>query len=140
LHFIWIQYAINAGLWTGLVRAGGLDEVLRDSVNGPLSLRSVKECLDVVAKRGVDLKKHPETKMFMNTGSKIGGMIVGFAMRILFKFNKSVQRASAHALGDPREIKTAYDNLMRTGTELDVDMSVMRSFQEDMETFARKGY
>jgi ketopantoate reductase len=138
LHYIWVQYAINAGLWTGLVRAGGLEEVLKDNVNGPLSLQAVKECLDVVSKRGIDLKKYPESRMFMNTGSKIGGMIAGFMMRILYKFNKNVQRSSAHALGDPVEIKEAYDELMRLGVELGVEMPVTKSFQSDMEKFAKK--
>jgi 2-dehydropantoate 2-reductase len=138
LHYIWVQYAINAGLWTGLVRVGSLEGVLRDSVNGPLSLLSVKECLNVVAKRGIDLKKYPESQMFMNTGSKIGGMIAGFAMRMMFKFNKSVQRSSAHGLGDPLEIKNAYDRLLKSGAELGVDMPVTKSFQPDMEKFATK--
>jgi 2-dehydropantoate 2-reductase len=140
LHYIWVQYAINAGLWTGLVSAGSLDALLRDSINGPLSLLSVKECLDVAAKRGIDLKKYPETQMYMNTGSKIGGMIAGFVMRMLFKFNKSVQRSSAHGLGDPTEIKCAFDDLLRMGTDLDVEMPITRSFQTDMENFAAKDH
>ena len=138
LQYIWVQYAINAGLWTGLVRAGGLDELLHDSVNGPLSLQAVKECLAVVAKRGIDLKKFPETSMYLNTGSKVGGVIAGFAMRMMFKFNKSVQRSSAHALGDPVEITTSYNNLINTGRELGVDMPITNSFQVDMDEFARK--
>lgn len=138
LHYIWVQYAINAGLWTGLVRAGSLEKLLRDEVNGPLSLKSVKECLDVISKRGIDLKKYPETQMYMNTGSKIGGLIAGYAMRMLFKFNKSVQRASAHGLGDPTEIKTSFDDLLRSGADLGVEMPVTHSFQADMEKFAAK--
>jgi hypothetical protein len=76
--------------------------------------------------------------MFMNTGSKIGGMIAGFAMRMMFKFNKSVQRSSAHGLGDPIEIKDAYDRLLNSGMELGVDMRVTKSFQSDMEKFSTK--
>jgi hypothetical protein len=30
LHTIWIQYAINAGLWPPMVRAGGLQQLLHD--------------------------------------------------------------------------------------------------------------
>ena len=138
LHYIWVQYAINAGLWTGLVRTGDLQKLLRDGENGPLSLLAVKECLDVVAKRGVDLKKYPESQMYMNTGSKAGALIAGFIIRMMFKFNQSVQRASAHGLGDPQEIKNAYDNLMQTGSELGVDMPAMNGFKTDMERFALK--
>jgi len=42
--------------------------------------------------------------------------------------------------GDPVEIKTAYNGLMRTGSELGVDMPITKSFQTDMEEFAKKGY
>ncbi|MFN8381428.1 MAG: 2-dehydropantoate 2-reductase N-terminal domain-containing protein [Anaerolineales bacterium] len=136
LHYIWVQYAINAGLWTGLVRVGDLQKLLGDKINGPLSLLSVKECLDVAAKRGIDLKKYPESKMYMNTGSKIGAMIAGMMVRMMFKFNQSVQRASAHGLGDPTEIKEAFDSLLKTGSELGVEMPVTKSFQLDMDKFA----
>jgi ketopantoate reductase len=93
LHYIWVQYAINAGLWTGLVRVGDLQKLLGDKVNGPLSLLAVKECLDVVAKRGIDLKKYSETQMYMNSGSKVGAMIAGMMVQLMFKLNKSVQRS-----------------------------------------------
>ena len=139
LHYIWVQYAINAGLWTGLVRVGDLQKLLGDKENGPLSLLSVKECLDVAAKRGIDLKKYPESQMYMNTGSKIGAMIAGMMVRMMFKFNPSVQRASAHGLGDPTEIKEAFDSLLKTGADLGVDMPVTKSFQPDMERFAVSG-
>lgn len=139
LYYIWVQYAINAGLWTGLVRVGDLEKLLGDKENGPLSLLSVKECLDVTAKRGIDLKKYPESQMYMNTGSKIGAMIAGMMVRMMFKFNPSVQRASAHGLGDPTEIKEAFDSLLKTGAELGVEMPVTKSFQQDMERFAANG-
>jgi 2-dehydropantoate 2-reductase len=139
LHYIWVQYAINSGLWTGLVRVGDLQKLLGDKENGPLSLLSVKECLDVAAKHGIDLKKYPESQMYMNTGSKIGAMIAGMMVRMMFKFNPSVQRASAHGLGDPIEIKEAFDSLLKTGAELGVKMPVTKSFQQDMERFAANG-
>jgi 2-dehydropantoate 2-reductase len=136
LHYIWVQYAINAGLWTGLVRTGDLQKLLSDSVNGPLSLKSVKECLDVAARRGIDLKKYPDSQMYMNTDSKIGALIAGTIVRMMFKFNKSVQRASAHGLGDPIEIKSAYYALLDSGNELGVPMPVTKSFQPDIDQFA----
>lgn len=139
LHYIWVQYAINAGLWTGLVRVGDLQKLLGDTTNGLLSMQSVQECLKVVTKRGIDLKKYPESQMFMRSGSKIGAYIAGFTVRMMFKFNQSVQRASAHGLGDPLEIKDAYNKLLQTGSELGVDMPITKSFQADMEEFAKRG-
>jgi 2-dehydropantoate 2-reductase len=135
LHYIWVQYAINAGLWPALVRAGGLEALLRDRRTGDLSLFAVKECLEVVAHRGVDLKKYPDTRMYSNT-SFIARQMAGLMLRMLFRFNKSVQRSSAHALGDPQEIKTAYHDLLNTGRELGVDMPIMSSFESDIIRFA----
>ncbi len=131
LHYIWVQYAINAGLWPALVRAGGFKALLRDRPTGDLSLLAVKECLEVVAHRGVDLKRYPDTRMYSNT-SFVARRIAGLMLRMLFRFNKSVQRSSAHALGDPQEIKTAYYDLLNTGRELGVDMPIMSSFENDI--------
>jgi ketopantoate reductase len=135
LHYIWVQYAINAGLWPALVRAGGLEALLRDRRTGDLSLFAVKECLDVVARRGVELKKYPDARMYSHT-SWIARQMAGMMLRLLFRFNKSVQRSSAHALADPLEIKLSYDALLKTGRELGVDMSIMSSFEKDITWFA----
>lgn len=135
LHYIWVQYAINAGLWPALVRAGGLEALLTDRHTGNLSLFAVKECLEVVARRGVDLKKYPDARMYSNT-SFIERQIAGLMLRLLFRFNKSVQRSSAHALADPLEIKKSYYDLLNTGRELGVDMPIMSSFENDIIRFA----
>jgi ketopantoate reductase len=84
LHYIWVQYAINAGLWPPVVRAGSLEGVLGNPRLGDLGIRAVKECLDVVAGRGVDLKGYPETKMYANP-SVLARMLAGVAIRLLFR-------------------------------------------------------
>ena len=106
-----------------------------DRRTGDLSLFAVKECLEVVARRGVDLKKYPDARMYSNT-SLIARQIAGLMLRLLFRFNKSVQRSSAHALADPQEIKMSYYALLNTGRELGVDMPTMSSFEKDITRFA----
>ncbi len=138
LHYIWVQYAINAGLWPALVRAGGLANLLRDRRLGELSLQAVKECLDVVASRGVELGKYPDTRMFYKT-SFLARRIAGLMITLMFRFNESVRRTSAHALGDPLEIKTAFYDLLATGRDLRVLMPVMESFEGDVLRFASAG-
>ena len=134
LEYIWVQYAINAGLWPPLVRAGGLEALLRDQKNGPASLRAVKECLQVVARRGIDLNQFADAKMYLSD-SRIAGWIAGMALTFMFRFNKSVQRSSAHALGDPREIKSAYYDLVNLGRQLGVAMPTMASYENDIACF-----
>lgn len=91
----------------GLVRAGTFAALLCDRRTGDLSLQAVRECLDVVARRGVDIKKYPETRMFYQTSPLVRQM-AGLFITLMFRFDQSVQRTSAHALADPLEIKTAY--------------------------------
>jgi 2-dehydropantoate 2-reductase len=135
LQYIWVQYAINAGLWPPVVRAGSLEGVLGNLKMGDLCVRGVQECLDVVARRGVDLKQYPETKMYSNP-SAIARLATGLMIRLIFRFNKSVMRSSLHALGDPREIKTSFYDLLNSGLEQGTPMPVMSSFEGDIEKFA----
>ncbi|HNF35218.1 MAG TPA: 2-dehydropantoate 2-reductase N-terminal domain-containing protein [Anaerolineales bacterium] len=139
LHYIWVQHAMTTGLWMGLVRTGSLENILKDPVNGPLSLQAVKECLTVAEKRGIDLQKYPEIKMYLQTGSKIGMAITGFVVRMMFKLNKSIQRSSAHGLGDPIEIRSAYEDLLKSGAEFGVPMPIMQSFRPDVERLVAIG-
>lgn len=137
LHYIWIQYAINAGFWPALVRAGGLKQLLKDRRTGDLSLFAVKECLEVVSKRGVNLSKYPDVKMYSNT-SYLTRRITEIVLNIMFRVNESVKRTSAHALSDPREIRKSYFDLLNTGRKLGVEMPVMASFEQDINTFSDK--
>ncbi len=114
LEYIQVQYAVSAGLWPPVVRSGGIEALLKDKKNGLLTLLTVKECLEVTKKMGVNLKLYPETSMYLNN-SIIGRNIALFMSKFLFKHNKSVIRSSLHALGDPREIKESYDNLRVSG-------------------------
>jgi 2-dehydropantoate 2-reductase len=136
LHAIWIQYAINAGLWPPMVRAGGLRPLLHDRTLGRASLLAAAECLRVVAARGVDLRRHREARLFLRTSSRLGRAIAAGVMRALFRFNKAVVRTSAHALADPLEVASAYQEVMATGHRLGVDMRVMASFEPDIHAFA----
>jgi ketopantoate reductase len=137
LHTIWVQYAINAGFWPPMVRAGGLSELLHDRPLGNASLLAAAECLQVVSARGVDLGRFPQAGMLLRSRSRAGRAVAGVAMRALFRFSKAVARTSAHALADPREIATAYDDLVTTGGQLGVAMPVMTSFEADIRAFAR---
>ena len=134
LHYIWIQYAINAGFWPALVRAGGINKLLKDRKTGDLSLFAVKECLEVVSKKGVDLKKYSDARRYFNT-SYIARRISEAVLNIMFRFNESIKRTSAHALADPAEIKESYYDLLNTGRKLGVEMPVLASFEPDIIKF-----
>jgi 2-dehydropantoate 2-reductase len=134
LHAIWVQYAINAGLWPAVVRAGGIRPLLGDRRTATLALKAVDECLDVVAARNVELAEFPEARLYCHA-EFLKRQVAGLALQWLFRFNKSVQRTSAHVLADAHEIAEAYHALTTTGRELGIDMPVMASFEHDIAQF-----
>jgi len=134
LHYLWVQYAITGGLWPALVRAGSIESVLRDRRAGEAALAAVRECLEVVARRGVNLDSYPETRLFLNPSAfrrRIGMWMFKLALR----YSEYAKRSSAHALDDPTEIKVFYDELMATGRQIGVPMPVMSSYAQDIASF-----
>ena len=134
LHYLWVQYAITGGLWPALVKAGSFEAVLDNRQIGEQGLRAVRESLEVIARRGVDLQKYPETKMYMNN-LPIGMWIAGLVIKVLFRYNKLVQRSSAHGLEDIEEIKAFYYDLLNTGRKLNVAMPALSAFETDIMKF-----
>ena len=135
LHYLWVQYAITGGLWPALVRAGSLPAVLKNRQLGEQGIRAARECLEVVAKRGVDLRKYPETKIYLNS-SPVGLWVAGLVIQAMFRFNKLVSRSSLHGLGDGTEVQVFFDDLVNTGQQLGVAMPAMNGFEPEIRAFA----
>ena len=134
LHYLWVQYAVTGGLWPALVKGGSLEGALANRQIGEQAFRAVGECLEIVTRRGVDLKKYPETKMYMNS-SPVGLWIASIAIKFMFRHNKLVQRSSAHGLADAEEVKAFYYDLLNTGRQLGVGMPAMSAFESDIREF-----
>jgi 2-dehydropantoate 2-reductase len=135
LHYLWVQYAITGGLWPSLVKGGSLEAVLDNPSIGEQGIHAARECLEVIARRGVDLKKYPETKMYLNA-SPFNMWVAGLTMKVMFRFNKYMQRSSAHGLSDPQEIRAFYYDLLNTGRQLGVEMPAMSAFEPDVQKFS----
>jgi 2-dehydropantoate 2-reductase len=135
LHYLWIQYAISGGLWAALIHAGSLDAILSDRDATSAALRAVCECLEVVKRRGVDLSRYAETKPLL-TNSALRNRVKIWMTRRVFRHDEYTKRCSAHAFGDPVEVKTFYDDLITTGHDLNVSMPVMESYAEGIGRFA----
>jgi ketopantoate reductase len=135
LHYLWVEYAITGGLWAALIQAGNLDAMLNDRTATLAALRAVCECLQVVEQRGIDLSGYPEATPFL-TNSALHKRINIWMTRWLFRHDEYTKRCSAHALGDPVEVKTFCDDLIATGHDLSVSMPVMESYAEAIRRFA----
>ncbi len=134
LHYLWVQYAITGGLWPALVKAGSFEAVLENRQVGEQGLRAARESLEVAARRGVNLAKFPETKMYMNN-SPFGMWIANIVIKVLFRYNKLVQRSSAHGLEDIEEVKAFYYDLLNSGRTLHVPMPALSAFETDIKHF-----
>lgn len=128
LHYLWIQYAITGGLWAALIQAGSLDAMLNDRSATLEALKAACECLQVVRHRGVVLSQYPETAPFL-TNSALRKRVNIWMTRWMFRHDEYTKRCSAHAFGDPVEVKTFYDDLIATGHDLGVSMPVMESYR-----------
>ena len=137
LHYLWVQYAITGGLWAALMQAENIDAMLNDREATSAALSAVCECLEVVERRGVDLSAYPETEPFL-TNSALRKRVNIWMTRWMFRHDEYTKRCSAHAFGDPVEVKTFYDDLIATGRELSVSMPVMESYAEAIRRFAIK--
>ena len=135
LHYLWVQYAMTAGPWAALVHAGTFAAMLNERDATSAALKAGYECLQVVRRRGVDLSRHPETSPFL-TNSALRGRINVWFMRRMFRHDEYTKRCSAHAFGDPVEVRTFYDDLIGSGHELGVPMPVMESYGEAIRRFA----
>jgi 2-dehydropantoate 2-reductase len=137
LHYLWVQYAITGGLWPALVRAGSIDAVLRDRRAGELAVSAVRECIALVARRGVDLSHYPETRPFLSS-SAIRQWLAGWMFKLALRYSEFAKRASAHALDDPEEIRAFYDDLTSTGSQFGMPMPAMVSYAADIASFVRR--
>lgn len=135
LHYLWVQYAITGALWAAVIQAGRLDALLNDGAATSAALSAGCECLEVVKRRGVVLSQYPETTPFL-TNSALRRQIYVWITRRMFRHDEYTKRCSAHAFGDPVEVKTFYDDLIGTGHDLNVSMPVMESYAEGIRQFA----
>jgi ketopantoate reductase len=136
LHYLWVQYAVTGGPWAALVQAGSFDALFSDRSAASAALTAARECLEVVGQRGVDLVGYPETKPFLGN-SALRRQIFGWIMRWVLRHDEFVKRCSSHALGDPVEVATFYDDLIATGHDHGVAMPVMESYAKGIRRLKR---
>jgi 2-dehydropantoate 2-reductase len=139
LHYLWIQYAMTGGLWAALIQAGSMNAMLNAREATSTALRAGCECLEVVKRRGAVLSRYPETKPFL-TNSALRKRVTIWMTRWMFRRDEYTKRCSAHAFGDPVEVKTFYDDLIATGHHLGVSMPVMDSYGRSIRQFATAAY
>lgn len=117
LHWLWVHNAMSIGIWAGFAKYREVKPFLRDRALLVECYASTKELLELCRRRGVDLKKYPETGTFnLPTWAFIP------LFRWLYTHNESMQRFTAHAADSLEEARDNYANIMQTANELKFDM------------------
>ncbi|HYB92366.1 MAG TPA: hypothetical protein VEC38_15120, partial [Candidatus Binataceae bacterium] len=138
LHYLWVQYATTGAGWAAFIHAGSFEGLMTNRQARGDVFKAGRECLEVVTRRGVVLRQYPDAAPFL-TNSALRMQIYSWMMARRFRYDEYTKRCSAHAFGDPVEVKTFYDDLVATGHELGVSMPVIHSYAESIERFAARG-
>ena len=87
IEWLWIHFAINAGLVGTALYAGGIEELATDEALMLFMMHAVRDSLRVLEKRGVDVTRYPDTRPYLE--DPIGEFPASFANGILnTPFNK----------------------------------------------------
>jgi 2-dehydropantoate 2-reductase len=120
-HWLWVHNAGSTPIWMAFLKAGEMKAFLNDKRLLSQSLDATGEVLALLRKRGVKLDDYPDVAMLEKNSAFIRLM-----MKLVYRFNKSMQRYTAHALNGRDEAVSNYRQIMRTALDLDHDMPTMR--------------
>jgi 2-dehydropantoate 2-reductase len=134
LQYLWVQFAATGGLWPSLVKAGSFKAVLKDATLGREAFAAVQECLGLLEKRGLRLDDYPELSVYRGS-SRVGRFLAMAMIRWMFTFSEWAKRTSSHALGDPREIRAFYYDLLESAKELGFAMPVFSGYKPYIDRF-----
>lgn len=71
------------------------------------------------------------------SNSRLATWFASLTIKLMFHYNKLVQRSALHGLGDAQKVWTFYYDLLNTGRELGLAMPVMSAFEPDIQQFVR---
>jgi 2-dehydropantoate 2-reductase len=131
IEWLWVHHAINAGGIGIALWAGGIAEATRSLKALRLGIWAIREALDVVAARGVDLQHYPDAKRILDTPAWLAVLAAIYGIRFTEK-GRRLLRAS-HFDDSPEEMKRYYFDVLKTGERLGVAMPHLSSLREKIE-------
>jgi 2-dehydropantoate 2-reductase len=132
IEWLWVHHAINAGGIGTALWAGGIAEATRSFKTMRLGVLAIREALDVVAARGVDVKSYPDAKGILNMPAWLAGLVGVYGIRFTAK-GRRLLRAS-HFAHSPQEMKRYYFDVLNTGERLGVAMPHLSALRERIES------
>jgi 2-dehydropantoate 2-reductase len=133
VEWLWVHHAINAGGIGIALWAGGIAEATRSLKTMRLGVWAIREALDVVAARGVDVKCYPDAKGVLNIPPWLAGLPIFCAVRFTEKGRRLL--LGSHFAHSPDEMKRYYFDVLHTGENLGVAMPHLRKLRERIERY-----
>jgi ketopantoate reductase len=133
IEWLWVHHAINAGGIGICLWAGGIAEATRSFTTLRLGTLAIREALDVVAARGVDVKRYPDARSILKTPIWLACLAVVYGIRFTEK-GRRLFRAS-HFAYSPEEMKRYYFDVLNTGESLGVAVPHLSSLRERIECY-----
>jgi 2-dehydropantoate 2-reductase len=126
---VWLitHYAVAAGLSAGIVKAGGGKAFANNSKIIKEAIKSIREGLDVCAKRGINPKSEKANKLYylpLFISVPIAKKVyANEALSIMF---------DGHTNHSPDEMKKMLEDLIHSGEEYNVKTPLLKRFQESV--------
>jgi ketopantoate reductase len=134
VQYLWIQYAITGSLWAVLVNAGRFEAILNDRSRFRSAYGRARMLGGRKGSRSRALAVSRSS--VVSDEFRLRRRVYMWVMAWAFRHDEYTKRCSAHAFGDPIEVRTFYDDLIATGRNLGVSMPVMESYAEGIRRFA----
>jgi 2-dehydropantoate 2-reductase len=136
IEWLWVHHAINAGGIGICLWAGGIAEATRSFKTVRLGVLAIREALDVVAARGVDLDRYPDARSILKMPAWLAGLAGVYAIRFTAK-GRRLLRAS-HFAYSPEGMKRYYFDVLNTGEHLGVAMPHLSALREKIRGWSGK--
>ncbi len=136
IEWLWVHHAINAGGIGVALWAGGIAEATQSLETSRLGVWAIREALDVVQARGVDLERYPDTRSVLNTPAWIAGLAGICFIRFTEKGRRLLR--GSHFASSTDEMKRYYFDVLNTGESMGLPMPHLSALREKIERYSRR--
>jgi 2-dehydropantoate 2-reductase len=127
LAWLWVHFAVEAGVIGTAIKAGGVDEFLGSVDRITEAVLAVRDGLAVVRARGVDVDAQPDAQMF-----GASERIVAEGIKELYEADRAARRIMERHTGG-EELRRIYFDVLVTGHDLGVEVPVLDSLRRFVE-------
>ncbi|MGV8079758.1 MAG: ketopantoate reductase family protein [Syntrophales bacterium] len=128
IEWLWIHQAINAGLLGTIYSRREFPAEDTPMDFWTLCIRAVKDALKVLAARGVDCGKYPDTKVFLIENDEEAAALLRHGILGVPHYDRI--RDHSHLDANPEEMRRFYLDVLETGEALGVDMPHLASLRQ----------